>query len=84
MVSYWDFFSPPNSTDRYVRIWYAEISAPTFIWVANRNKPLTISEDGNLVVIDGEKKVLWSSSLTDSVVNSSARPASTKRIKRLK
>jgi hypothetical protein len=53
---------------------------PTVIWVANRNKPLknssgilTISEDGNLVVLDGQKKVLWSSSLTNSFVNSSAQ-----------
>ncbi|XP_062160840.1 G-type lectin S-receptor-like serine/threonine-protein kinase At1g11330 [Alnus glutinosa] len=74
------FFSPANSTDRYVGIWYAKISVPTVIWVANRNKPLknssgilTISEDGKLVVLDGQKKVLWSSSLTSSVVNSSAQ-----------
>jgi hypothetical protein len=74
------FFSPANSTDRYVGIWYAQIPVPTVIWVANRNKPiknssgiLTISEDGNLVVLDGQKKVLWSSSLTNSVVNSSAQ-----------
>jgi hypothetical protein len=74
------FFSPPNSTFRYVGIWYAEISVSTVTWVANRNKPLksssgtlTISEDGNLVVLDGQNKVLWSSNLTNSVVNSSAQ-----------
>ncbi|XP_059437189.1 G-type lectin S-receptor-like serine/threonine-protein kinase At1g11300, partial [Corylus avellana] len=74
------FFSPPNSTDRYVGIWYAEISVFTVVWVANRNNPLknssgilTISEDGNLVVLDGQKKLLWSSNLTDSVGNSSAQ-----------
>ncbi|XP_059437188.1 G-type lectin S-receptor-like serine/threonine-protein kinase At1g11330 [Corylus avellana] len=74
------FFSPPNSTDRYVGIWYAEISVFTVVWVANRNNPLknssgilTISEVGNLVVLDGQKKVLWSSNLTNSVVNSSAQ-----------
>jgi hypothetical protein len=74
------FFSPANSTDRYVGIWYAQISVPTVIWVANRDKPLknssgilTISEDGNLVVLDGQKKVLWSSYLSSSVVNSSAK-----------
>ncbi|XP_059437185.1 G-type lectin S-receptor-like serine/threonine-protein kinase At1g11330 [Corylus avellana] len=74
------FFSPPNSTDRYVGIWYAEISVFTVVWVANRNNPLknssgvlTISEDGNLVVLDGQKKILWSSNLTNSVVNLSAQ-----------
>jgi hypothetical protein len=52
----------------------------TVVWVANRNNPLknsfgilTISEDGNLVVLDGQKKVLWSSNLTNYVVNSSAQ-----------
>ncbi|XP_062161867.1 G-type lectin S-receptor-like serine/threonine-protein kinase At1g11330 [Alnus glutinosa] len=74
------FFSPANSTDRYVGIWYAQISEPTVIWVANRNKPLknssgilTISEDGDLVVLNGQKEVLWSSNLSSSVVNSSAQ-----------
>jgi hypothetical protein len=74
------FFSPPNSTDRYVGIWYAEISVLTVVWVANRNNPLknssgilTISKDGNLVVLDGQKKILWSSNLTNSVVNSNSR-----------
>jgi len=58
----------------------SQIPVPTVKWVANRNKPiknssgiLTISEDGNLVVLDGQKKILWSSSLTNSVVNSSAQ-----------
>jgi hypothetical protein len=73
------FFSPPNSTYRYVGIWYSDISVSPVIWVANRNQPLknssgilAISEDGNLVVLDGQKKVLWSSNLTSCVVNSSA------------
>jgi hypothetical protein len=74
------FFSPANSTNRYVGIWYGHISVSTVIWVANRNKPLksssgilTISEDGNLVVLDGQKEILWSSNVTNSVDNSSAR-----------
>ncbi|GKV19170.1 hypothetical protein SLEP1_g29462 [Rubroshorea leprosula] len=40
------------------------------IWVANREKPLKdssgtlmISEDGNLVVLNGQKEVLWSSNV---------------------
>ena len=74
------FFSPANSTNRYVGIWYGHISVSTIIWVAKRNKPLksssgilTISEDGNLVVLDGQKQILWSSNVTNSVDNSSAR-----------
>jgi len=47
------FFSPENSTNCYVGIWWK--SEPIIIWVANRNQPLndsngtvTISEDGNV------------------------------------
>ncbi|XP_035545355.1 G-type lectin S-receptor-like serine/threonine-protein kinase At1g11330 isoform X3 [Juglans regia] len=74
------FFSPANSTYRYVGIWYAKLSTTHAIWVANRNKPLkttsgilTISEDGNLVVLDGEKNIIWSSNVTGSVSNRSAQ-----------
>ena len=34
---------------------------------------LTISEDGNLVLLNGRKEILWSSNVTNSVVNSSAQ-----------
>ncbi|KAL0012646.1 hypothetical protein SO802_007754 [Lithocarpus litseifolius] len=71
------FFSPVNSTNRYLGIWYNRISVFTVVWVANREKPLndssgvlTISEDGNLVVLDRQKEILWSSNVTKSVANS--------------
>uniref|UniRef100_A0A7N2LUV0 Bulb-type lectin domain-containing protein n=1 Tax=Quercus lobata TaxID=97700 RepID=A0A7N2LUV0_QUELO len=71
------FFSPVNSTNRYLGIWYNRISVFTVVWVANRQKPLkdssgvlTISKDGNLVVLDGQKEILWSSNVTNSVANS--------------
>ncbi|KAL4628708.1 hypothetical protein ACB092_05G259200 [Castanea dentata] len=71
------FFSPVNSINRYLGIWYNRISVSTVVWVANREKPLkdssgvlTISEDGNLVVLDGQKEILWSSNVTNSVANS--------------
>ncbi|KAG6639635.1 G-type lectin S-receptor-like serine/threonine-protein kinase At1g11300 [Carya illinoinensis] len=75
------FFSPTNSTYRYVGIWYPTDSTTRAIWVANRNKPLkttsgilTISEDGNLVVLDGEKTILWSSNVRSSAsISMSAR-----------
>ncbi|XP_061983652.1 G-type lectin S-receptor-like serine/threonine-protein kinase At1g11330 isoform X3 [Populus nigra] len=65
------FFSPVNSTYRYVGIWYSNISAETqVLWVANRNTSIndssgmmTISEDGNLVVLNGQGEVLWSSNV---------------------
>ncbi|XP_020553851.1 G-type lectin S-receptor-like serine/threonine-protein kinase At1g11330 isoform X2 [Sesamum indicum] len=72
------FFSPVNSNQRYVGIMY-NIPVPTVIWVANRDKPLNdstgkveMSEDGNLVILDGQEEVLWSSNLSWSVANCSA------------
>ncbi|KAD3066912.1 hypothetical protein E3N88_34792 [Mikania micrantha] len=35
------FFSPGNSLNIYVGIWYKKISLRTVVWVANRNTPLT-------------------------------------------
>nr|XP_023917802.1 G-type lectin S-receptor-like serine/threonine-protein kinase At1g11330 [Quercus suber] len=74
------FFSPENSTNRYVGIWYNNISVFTVVWVANRQRPLrdsngvlTISEDGVLVVLNGQKEVIWSANVTNSAPNSSAQ-----------
>ncbi|XP_029130277.1 G-type lectin S-receptor-like serine/threonine-protein kinase At1g11300 isoform X2 [Cajanus cajan] len=64
------FFTPQNSTNRYVGVWWK--SQSTVIWVANRNQPLNdssgivkISEDGNLVVLNGQKRVIWSSNASN-------------------
>ena len=58
------FFTPRNSTNRYVGIWY--INESYVYWVANRNQPLTdpsgsvtIAKDGNLVVLNGQNQVIW-------------------------
>ncbi|KAL0012597.1 hypothetical protein SO802_007705 [Lithocarpus litseifolius] len=74
------FFSPVNTTNRYLGVWYNNISVFTVVWVANRQKPLmdssgvlTITKDGVLVVLNGQKEVIWSSSVTNSVPNSSAQ-----------
>ncbi|XP_058073069.1 G-type lectin S-receptor-like serine/threonine-protein kinase At1g11330 isoform X2 [Magnolia sinica] len=71
------FFSPHNSTNRYVGIWYNQIPNQTVVWVANKEKPLTdsngvltITDDGNLVVMDGYRKILWSSKVTMVIENS--------------
>ncbi|XP_057764682.1 G-type lectin S-receptor-like serine/threonine-protein kinase At1g11300 [Salvia miltiorrhiza] len=73
------FFTPPNTTNRYVGVFFA-FSEETVIWVANREKPLkdasgavTLSQDGNLVVIDGANQTLWSTNLTTSSVNSTVQ-----------
>ncbi|MFS7984596.1 putative non-specific serine/threonine protein kinase [Helianthus anomalus] len=69
------FFSPGNSTNHYVGIWYKKISTGTVVWVANRNTPLThtsveltLTLQGVLILRDATTgTVVWAS------VNSSAR-----------
>ncbi|OAY24652.1 G-type lectin S-receptor-like serine/threonine-protein kinase B120 isoform X3 [Manihot esculenta] len=60
------FFSPENSSSRYVGIRYHKIQGQAVIWVANRDKPIsdtkgvfTFGEDGNLTVTDGNNISLW-------------------------
>ncbi|BAT84343.1 hypothetical protein VIGAN_04168200 [Vigna angularis var. angularis] len=72
------FFTPPNSSDRYVGIWWKPQS--TVVWVANRNQSLndssgvvTFSEDGNLVVLNGQNHVIWSTSVPNISTNTSAQ-----------
>ena len=73
------FFSPVNSTSRYLGIWHNNVSVFKVIWVSNREKPfkdssevLTIFDDGNLIILNGQKVILWSLNVTSPVVNSSA------------
>ncbi|KAL3740455.1 hypothetical protein ACJRO7_021702 [Eucalyptus globulus] len=68
------FFSPANSSRRYVGIWY-HVSVKTVVWVANRDSPvsgdsgvMTVSNDGNLMVLDGNNGTVWSSSINSSSV----------------
>ncbi|KAK7401872.1 hypothetical protein VNO78_13703 [Psophocarpus tetragonolobus] len=68
------FFSPGNSKNRYVGIWYNEVSTQTVVWVANRDNPLTdssgvlkLDETGVLVLLNHNKSVIWSSNTTRSV-----------------
>lgn len=66
------FFSPVNSSHRYMGIWNT-VSQESLVWVANRDKPLThhspgvitISEDGNLVLMTSNAEILWSSNVTN-------------------
>nr|GEW05327.1 G-type lectin S-receptor-like serine/threonine-protein kinase At4g27290 [Tanacetum cinerariifolium] len=62
------FFSPGNSMNRYLGIWFKKISTGTVVWVANRDTPITdksgtlkVNKDGNLVILSGGINVIWSS-----------------------
>ncbi|KAL7142758.1 hypothetical protein ABFS83_08G145300 [Erythranthe nasuta] len=72
------FFSPENSRYRYVGVMF-NLPVTTVIWVANRETPLNdssgtiqISVDGNLVILDGIKGVIWSSNSSSSSSSSTA------------
>ncbi|KAK2975342.1 LOW QUALITY PROTEIN: hypothetical protein RJ640_009696 [Escallonia rubra] len=63
------FFSPGNSKNRYMGIWYKEtLPVRTVVWVANRKTPLTdisgelklISDPGILVLANGSSNIIWS------------------------
>ncbi|XP_073107329.1 G-type lectin S-receptor-like serine/threonine-protein kinase At2g19130 [Elaeis guineensis] len=72
------FFTPRNSRNYYVGIWYNKISVQTVIWVANRATPITntssaefkISEDSKLVLLSSSKILVWSSNSTPSTSDS--------------
>ena len=69
------FFSPTNSTSRYLGIWHNNKNNPDsiseIVWVANRDNPvkdsspkLEISVDGNLQIVDTENQSYWSSNVS--------------------
>lgn len=77
------FFSPLNSANRYVGIWYNKISEQTIVWVANRDTPLndtsgvlSINDKGNLVLHLNKTKNLspiWSTNASITSTNVSAK-----------
>ncbi|XP_042006214.1 G-type lectin S-receptor-like serine/threonine-protein kinase At4g27290 [Salvia splendens] len=62
------FFSPGNSSNRYVGIWFNNITETTIVWVANRQFPLTESSGifklvlpGILILQTSANATVWSS-----------------------
>ncbi|RWR88176.1 G-type lectin S-receptor-like serine/threonine-protein kinase [Cinnamomum micranthum f. kanehirae] len=71
------FFSPGNSTNRYVGIWYNKISDHMVVWTANRENPVRTSSGvltingGHLVLLDGGNNsniTLWSTNVSSSTM----------------
>ncbi|KAL1567275.1 hypothetical protein AAHA92_02769 [Salvia divinorum] len=65
------FFNLANSTNRYVGIWYSNITLPTYVWVANRESPLTdrsgvitVTAPGLLAILNRTNGTVWSSAFT--------------------
>ncbi|KAL6567467.1 hypothetical protein OROGR_001135 [Orobanche gracilis] len=71
------FFTPENTTNRYLGVFYA-VSEITIIWVANRDSPLndssgtlTISRNGNLVLLNSLNQTVWTANNPNSALNTS-------------
>ncbi|XP_060969556.1 G-type lectin S-receptor-like serine/threonine-protein kinase At1g11410 [Cannabis sativa] len=74
------FFSPRNSLNRYVGIWYHQIPEQTIVWIANRDDPLNdtsgvlaIDSRGGLTLFGNKNRSssFWSTNVSISVPNNS-------------
>ncbi|KAI9186750.1 hypothetical protein LWI28_020466 [Acer negundo] len=70
------FFSPGNSTRRYLGIRYKVDLDKTVAWVANRETSLTdhsgvlnVTQQGILVLLDGMNRIIWSSNTSRTAKN---------------
>ncbi|KAJ9671899.1 hypothetical protein PVL29_025525 [Vitis rotundifolia] len=74
------FFSPGNSNNRYLGIWYKKASKKPVVWVANRESPLTdssgvlkVTQQGILVLVNGANGILWNSTSSLSAQDPNAQ-----------
>ncbi|KAL6126479.1 hypothetical protein ACLB2K_074528 [Fragaria x ananassa] len=72
------FFSPGNSSKRYIGVWYNNVPNRRVVWVANRDTPindassglLAIHEDGGLNIYGKDSNIpIWSANITLSWPN---------------
>ncbi|XP_004295384.1 PREDICTED: G-type lectin S-receptor-like serine/threonine-protein kinase SD1-29-like [Fragaria vesca subsp. vesca] len=75
------FFSLSNSTDRYLGLWHNNIYPRKYVWLANREKPLSvadtsatlrISSNGSLELVDGKQNTVWSTTEVSASNSTSA------------
>ncbi|KAL6198036.1 hypothetical protein ACLB2K_027828 [Fragaria x ananassa] len=75
------FFSLSNSTDRYLGLWHNNIYRRKYVWLANREKPLSvadtsatlrISSNGSLELVDGKQNTVWSTTEVSASNSTSA------------
>nr|XP_043619839.1 receptor-like serine/threonine-protein kinase SD1-8 [Erigeron canadensis] len=78
------FINPANDGNLYIAIWYKNVEPKVYVWVANRDNPITssssnstmlaIGDDGNVVILSNETVTpVWSSNQSVSVVNTVAQ-----------
>ncbi|CAL2249472.1 unnamed protein product [Prunus armeniaca] len=72
------FFTPGNSQNYYIGIWYKKLPPKTVVWVANRNQPvsdtssstLQLFQNGNLTLLVQSKTEIWSTHSMSTVSHS--------------
>ncbi|KAL6286531.1 hypothetical protein ACE6H2_010921 [Prunus campanulata] len=72
------FFTPGNSQNYYIGIWYKKLPPQTVVWVANRNQPvsdtssstLQLFQNGNLTLLVQSKTAIWSTHSMSTVSHS--------------
>ncbi|CAE5963041.1 unnamed protein product [Arabidopsis arenosa] len=70
------FFNPASSSRWYLGIWFKIIPIRTYVWVANRDNPLSSSNGtlkisgNNLVIFDQSDGPVWSTNITGGDVRS--------------
>ncbi|CAE6184793.1 unnamed protein product [Arabidopsis arenosa] len=71
------FFKLGSPARWYLGIWYKKVPEISYVWVANRDNPLSNSMgglkivDGNLIIFDHYDNYVWSTNLTTKDVRSS-------------
>ncbi|KAM1130854.1 hypothetical protein TB1_044713 [Malus domestica] len=69
------FFKPGKLSNFYIGMWYTDrvVSERIIVWVANRENPVSdifssvlMISDGNLVLLNESKAIVWSTNLTSS------------------
>ncbi|KAK2987257.1 hypothetical protein RJ640_017560 [Escallonia rubra] len=63
------FFSPWNSENRYVGIWFKNVQQQTPLWVANKNSPL--GDSSGVLVINSSGNIIISNNATNTIIWSS-------------
>ncbi|KAK8942941.1 Receptor-like serine/threonine-protein kinase SD1-7 [Platanthera zijinensis] len=69
------FFSPDNSKNRYVGIWYSNITVFTVVWVANRQSPITAQSTGALKLTSTGSLLLTSNQISTPLWSTAAAAA---------
>ena len=74
------FYTPENSKNQYLGIWYKKVTPRTVVWVANGDFPLTdslgvlkVTDQGTLVILNGTNSIIWSSNASRSAQNPTAQ-----------